>query len=114
MKAAIREIVRHFGQKTFYIIDDRSSVYLSTAINFIRDEFSNEQVRLNKLSDIVNLEEKPIEEIASLLKFYSSSTNSGKHVFFRIKLEDFFSLEEEISLLKKKGHPIILADKSLP
>lgn len=113
LRGAIQSIIKSFGEGNYYLIDDKSSVYNSSSMNFIQEEFSKNKVSLHKLSRLVNLSEKGEEESKSILRFYSSSSPADTCISFRIDIEKYLSLEKFISEYKKKGHRIIFIGEAV-
>lgn len=108
LKNAVESIINSFGSNRIYFIDDKSDIFRSTSINFIKDEFRKKGITLYPFSTLVNLSEKDQNEIASLIKFYCSSSPADTTINIRMNIDDFLALESEIGVYKKKGHEVRL------
>lgn len=92
-----------FNKINFYVIDQKSKLFNSTAYSYIRNELIRQKIKILAKSDFININRESSKEIISLLDFYSESSKSKEVVKLVITAENFLSIENHLPKLFDKG-----------
>ena len=107
LKTVISSIVGTFQDAAFFIIDDRSSLYSSTAYNIIKNEFSKRNIKLIRESAQTFVPDGSSSEVKKDFRKLVMSTHLGDNKIVCINADDFDSLEPEIFSLIKIGYKFV-------
>jgi hypothetical protein len=107
LKLIIRSIVADFSGAVFFIIDDHSKLYSSTAGKIIQDEFAKRNIKLLTQSSLPGILTANNNEIKDLFSSNVEKVHSGSSKMISIRAEDFETLKPEIFSLIKVGYKFI-------
>jgi hypothetical protein len=107
LKLIIRSIVGDFPGAVFFIIDDRSKLYSSSAGKIVFNEFAKRNIKLLTQSSLPQMLTATGSEEKSLFRSNVEKIHLGREKLISIRADDFNSLKPEIFSLIKVGYKFI-------
>ena len=104
--ASVSALIKSFAKASFFIIDDNSDVYNSSAGEIVRKVFNRRGINLLRKNDFRLLSESENE----LIKMFDRSLtnlNTGKGKVFIVSESDFNLLLPEIRRFRKTGYKFL-------
>ncbi|MCH7770418.1 MAG: hypothetical protein IIA49_05290 [Bacteroidetes bacterium] len=117
LKSSLLSIINAFSDASFFVIDDKSDLFLSTVYSYIQTELTKRKIKLLKLSSLQRLEYEDVNQINNAFENFLKAAGVEENITFIITAEGFKTLLPEIERFRKIGykfvHPseIILEDK---
>jgi hypothetical protein len=107
LKTSLQSIINDFSKASFFIINDRSDLYLSPSIEFVRLELEKRNINLVMLSKIHQLDYASETELKNSFDNYLKMIGEGEGVLFSVTSDDFRTLLPEIERYRKTGFKIV-------
>lgn len=107
LRNAIRAIIGNFSKAAFFIIDNRSEIYNSSAGRFIMNEFTKRRISLIPTGSIFQINTGNDKEIISRFDTIMHRTKKGDYKLIMIPAVKFMLLQPGIVKLRKKGYKFI-------
>lgn len=107
LKNSVRAIVGDFSSALFFMYDEGSSLYESTAFNFVREQLNKRNIRMVPQKSLTRLEGDERDELINEFRSRMFSAKEEEPVLFLISAEDFLKLGEEIVKFRKIGYKFI-------
>jgi len=117
IKATLFTIIKDFSNAAFFVVDDNSDLYNSTAFKLIKNEIDKRNIKILKLNDLANLQYENDVQIKNDFDNLMKNMVDGESKIIAVDYEGFENLIPEIKRFRKIGykivHPSQLAQKEL-
>ncbi|MBK7105781.1 MAG: hypothetical protein IPH62_10900 [Ignavibacteriae bacterium] len=107
LKSNSRKIIASFNSPRIFFIDENNSGLTKSIINFIYEKFKDRNRRVLFSNNLTLLKGENANDINSLLKFHVTNLKPGEAKTFRINVEDWFLIQDELTNIQKKGNKIV-------
>ncbi|MCB9247126.1 MAG: hypothetical protein H6613_00540 [Ignavibacteriales bacterium] len=113
LKNHITKIISSFNSPKLFFIDKNESGISQGVKNFIEKGFDERGRKLLQLESITYLKGENNEDLKSLLRFHLTNLKFNHSKIFRISVEDWFIIQDELNNFLKKGNKILTPTRVL-
>jgi hypothetical protein len=103
----IKNIISSFNSPHVFFINKMESGFNASITNFISDEFQKRARKILTLNNYIYLKGENLSDLKSLINFHLNKMNYNNSKIFRISVEDWLSVQEELIGYTKKGNLIV-------
>ncbi len=107
LKQAIRSIIGNYTQAIFFLIDSKSQLVKSPAYLLIKSEFAKRKITLIPTDSLTSLNENSSSTFLQNFENNVRQEKSGDKQLFLITKDQFYTLQNELSRLRKIGYKFI-------
>ncbi len=107
LRASIKAIANDFSKAVFFIIDDESDIYNSTAYELIRKEFLIRKIKLVKKSSFTELSYDDEDELKNIFDEYIELLNEDEGKTFIVDEDGLRTILPEIRKFRKVGYKFV-------
>lgn len=103
----IKNIISSFNSPKIFFIDPGNSNFTKEIIKYISEQFESRGRTIVMLNKYPNLTGENSEDLKSLLEFHLANINTGESKIFRINVESWEIIQDELRDYLKKGNLIV-------
>ena len=107
IKGPVQSIINDFSGASLIFIDDKSDIYTSSVLEFLKEEFSKRNIKLNSLSKLLTIDYSDEEHLISEFDKIMKSVSTQESAVILIGREEFDKLQTEIKKYKKLGYRVV-------
>jgi hypothetical protein len=107
IKSNANKIIASFNSPKIFFIDENNSGIKRSIQNIIKETFENRGRKINYVDEFTFLKGENINDLKSLLKFHLNRLKPNETKIFRINIEDWIAIQENLNSFLKKGNKII-------
>ncbi len=107
LRNSLLAIINTFPDASFFVIDDKSDLFLSTAYSYLQTELTKRKIKLVKLSSLQRLEYEDVNQLNNTFENFLKSAGVEKSITFIITAEGFKTLLPEIERFRKIGYKFV-------
>ncbi len=106
-KSSILAIINAFSDASFFVIDDNSDLFLSTAYSYLQTELTKRKIKLIMLSSLQRLEYQDVNQLNNTFEIFLKAAGEEESITFIITVEGFKTLLPEIERFRKIGYKFV-------
>ncbi|MCH7722535.1 MAG: hypothetical protein IIC76_04225 [Bacteroidetes bacterium] len=107
LKSSLLSIINAFSDASFFVIDDKSDLFLSTAYSYLQTELTKRKIKLVKLSSLQKLEYEDVNQLNNTFENLLIAAGVEEGITFLITSEGFKKLLPEIERFRKIGYKFV-------
>ncbi|MFZ1290536.1 MAG: hypothetical protein WAR79_10620 [Melioribacteraceae bacterium] len=107
LRSNSRKIISSFNSPRIFFVDETNCGLAKSIQNFIAEKFKERGRRILLSNKLTFLKGESSNDINSLLKFHVTNLKPGESKVFRINVEDWLLIQDELSNIQKKGNKIV-------
>ena len=107
----IKSIISSFNSPKVFFINEVESEFSVSITNFIVEKFEKRGRKVITSNSFLNLKGENNSDLQSLLSFHLNKMKPETTKIFRISLNDFFEIQNNLTMFLKKGNKIMLPSK---
>jgi len=107
LRNSLLAIINTFPDASFFVIDDKSDLFLSTAYSYLQTELTKRKIKLVKLSSLQRLEYEDVNQLNNTFENFLKSAGVEESITFIITAEGFKTLLPEIERFRKIGYKFV-------
>lgn len=109
----VTNIISSFNSPRVFFVNELGSEFNASTINFISEKFQKRGRRLLTSNNFILLKGEDVNDLKSLIQFHLNRITSDNARVFRISIDDWFLIQEQLKFFVKKGNRIVLPNKLL-
>ncbi|GMR25339.1 MAG: hypothetical protein BMS9Abin39_0630 [Ignavibacteria bacterium] len=107
LRNSLLAVINSFPEASFFVIDDKSDLFLSTAYSYLKTELTKRKIKLVKLSSLQRLEYGDVNQLNNTFENFLKSAGVEESITFIITAEGFKTLLPEIERFRKIGYKFV-------
>ncbi|MBK8943815.1 MAG: hypothetical protein IPM32_00965 [Ignavibacteriae bacterium] len=107
LKSNSKKIIASFNSPHIFFIDENKSELAKSIQNYLAEKFKERNRRILLSNKFTYIKGENESDINSLLRFHISKLKSGEAKVFRINVEDWHLIQDELTNIQKRGNKIV-------